>query len=68
MPKAGREWEPQGLPRHSSGEAPSHHTPREKGLWEAVRGLGEYGRCVSRGEHLARTYWFDLLMALLAIA
>ncbi len=27
----------------------------------------EYVRCVSRGEHLARTYWFDLLIALLAI-
>jgi hypothetical protein len=29
--------------------------------------LVEYVRCVSRGEHLARTYWFDLLIALLAI-
>jgi signal transduction histidine kinase len=36
-------------------------------LWEAVRGLVEYVRCVSRGERLARTYWFDLLIALLAI-
>ncbi len=36
-------------------------------LWEAVRELVEYVRCVSRGEHLARTYWFDLLIALLAI-
>ena len=27
----------------------------------------EYVRCVSRGEHLARTYWFDLLIALVAI-
>ncbi len=27
----------------------------------------EYVRCVSRIEHLARTYWFDLLIALLAI-
>ena len=27
----------------------------------------EYGQRVSRGEHLARTYWFDLLIALLAI-
>ena len=37
-------------------------------MWEAVRELVEYVRCVSRGEHLARTYWFDLLIALLAIA
>ena len=29
--------------------------------------LVEYVRCVSRIEHLARTYWFDLLIALLAI-
>jgi len=36
-------------------------------LWEAVRGLVEYVRCVSRGERLARAYWFDLLIALLAI-
>ena len=36
-------------------------------LWEAVRELVEYVRCVSRIEHLARTYWFDLLIALLAI-
>ena len=36
-------------------------------LWEAVRELVEYVRCVSRGEHLARTYWFDLLIALLTI-
>ncbi len=36
-------------------------------LWEAVRELVEYVRCVSRGEHLARAYWFDLLIALLAI-
>ena len=36
-------------------------------LREAVRELVEYVRCVSRGEHLARTYWFDLLIALLAI-
>ncbi len=33
----------------------------------AVREPVEYVRCVSRGEHLARTYWFDLLIALLAI-
>ena len=36
-------------------------------LWEAVREMVEYVRCVSRGEHLARTYWFDLLIALLTI-
>ena len=36
-------------------------------LWEAVRELAEYVQCVSRGEHLARTYWLDLLIALLAI-
>jgi len=30
-------------------------------LWVAVRESVEYVRCVSRGEHLARTYWFDLL-------
>jgi signal transduction histidine kinase len=29
--------------------------------------LVEYVRCVSRIGHLARTYWFDLLIALLAI-
>ncbi len=32
-----------------------------------VRELVEYVRCVSRVERLARTYWFDLLIALLAI-
>ncbi|HWN60661.1 MAG TPA: sensor histidine kinase [Streptosporangiaceae bacterium] len=36
-------------------------------MWEAVRELVEYVRCVSRIGHLARTYWFDLLIALLAI-
>jgi hypothetical protein len=36
-------------------------------LWEAVREVVEYVRRLSRIEHLTRRYWFDLLIALLAI-
>src|SRR3954453_655924 len=51
---AGREWEPQGLPRHTCSEAPTDHTPLEQAPSRRARhdpnGTGAPVRRSSGGE------------------